>query len=79
MDTAYSLTRFLVSPANLKTSILNRSTSSRGRGVMKAELVSSTLPSTKHLNVGQMGGVGQHPAEPPECGDAVTPPPRLTH
>lgn len=44
-----SLTRFLVSPANLNTSIVKRSMSSRGRGVMKAELVSSDLPSTRHL------------------------------
>jgi len=55
MDTAVGLTRFLLSPADLKTSILNLSTSSRGRGVMKAELVSSTLPSTKHLDMGQRG------------------------
>lgn len=64
-----SLTKFLASPANLNTSILKRSTSSRGRGVMKAELVSSDLPSTRHLGWDGDGGC-QHPGASPKSAAA---------
>lgn len=67
------LTKFPVSPANLKASTRNRSDSGRGRGDTKAEPVSSALLSTRHLEKGwesagiphrNPGSCSQPPARP---------------
>lgn len=59
------LTRFLSSPANLKASTTNCSVSCLGRGDTKAEVLSSALPSTKHLDREQKSGTPQGDTAPP--------------
>lgn len=59
MGWAPHLTKFLSSPANLNASTMNCSVSCLVLGEMKAEVVSSDLPSTKHLDKGQKSGTSQ--------------------